>query len=180
MSKRELKKYLHSLDKEELEEQLIDLYDRFLNVKEFYKFVFNPNEKKLMEEAKLKISKEYFPVNSRKPKARRSVAQKLIKHFISLGVDVPLVADLMLYNLEIAQLYATEMRVKPDTFYKSMLISFQQAVEYIVKNGYFKDFEMRVQKITDVARTQKWINWQTFEGVLKMKMKEVENERAVR
>ena len=33
MSKRELKKYLKDLPKEQLEEQIIDLYDRFGNVK---------------------------------------------------------------------------------------------------------------------------------------------------
>jgi hypothetical protein len=34
---------------------------------------------------------------------RRSVAQKFIKHFVSLGMDAYLIADLMLYTIEIAQ-----------------------------------------------------------------------------
>ena len=71
MSKRALKKYLKELDKEDLEEQIIDLYERLDEVKVFYNFVFNPNERKLIENAKVKISKEYFPENRRKrPKAR--------------------------------------------------------------------------------------------------------------
>jgi hypothetical protein len=166
MSKRELKKYLHSLKKEELEEQLIDLYERFANVKEFYTFVFNPNEKKLMEEAKLKIAKEYFPNNGRKPKARRSVAQKYFKHYLSLGVDAPLIADLMLYNIEIAQAYSAEKNYCPDSFYKSLLGSFQQVHEFVVKNGYLKDFEPRIKKITLEANRQKWINRGVFNELM--------------
>ena len=83
MSKRQLKKYLQDLDKEQLEEQIVDLYERFKPVKVFYDFVFNPREEELMRKSKLKISKEYFPETRRKPKARRSVAQKEIKNFKS-------------------------------------------------------------------------------------------------
>ena len=36
---------------------------------------------------------------------RRSVAQKYIKHFLLLGVDPFIIADVMLYNVEIAQTF---------------------------------------------------------------------------
>lgn len=89
MSKRDLKKYLNQLDNEQLQEQIIELYDKFIPVKTYYDFVFNPKEDKLLEESKIKIANEYFPTRSKKAKARRSVAQKYIKHFISLGVRHP-------------------------------------------------------------------------------------------
>ena len=47
MSKRNLKKYLSELSKEQLEEQLLELYEKFKDVKIYYDFAFNPNEKKL-------------------------------------------------------------------------------------------------------------------------------------
>ena len=56
MSKRDLKKYLNELNKEQLEVQIIELYDKFSNVKVYYDFVFNPNEEKLVREAKFKIA----------------------------------------------------------------------------------------------------------------------------
>ena len=71
MSKRDLKKYLTELNKEQLKEQIIDLYARFKEVKEYYDFVFNPQEQKLVDECKFKISKEYFPSNGRKAKEKR-------------------------------------------------------------------------------------------------------------
>lgn len=102
MSKRDLRKYLKELEKDELEKQIIDLYERFKSVKVFYDFVFNPREEELLQKAKYKISKEYFPETKRKAKARRSIAQKEIRHFKQLGVDPYITADLMLFNIEIA------------------------------------------------------------------------------
>jgi len=44
MSKRELKKYLTQLPKEALEEQIVALYEKFVPVKTYFDFVFNPKE----------------------------------------------------------------------------------------------------------------------------------------
>ena len=172
MSKRALKKYLHELDKDQLEEQIMDLYDRFKEVKTYYNFAFNPNEDKLMEDAKFKISKEYFPLTSRRPKMRRSVAQKLIKNFITLGVDSILVADLMLYNIEIAVIFSRDRDVKQVGFYKSILTSFEQAVEFIQQYGIFADFKERIEQILTDVDTQKWINTEGFERALLFRYEE--------
>lgn len=165
MSKRALKKYLQGLEKEQLEDQIIDLYERFKEVKTFYNFVFNPKEEKLMDECKFKISKEYFPLNSRKPKLRRSVAQKYIRHFIQIGVEPHLVADVMLYTIEIAQTFSAQKHVKADSFYKSIANSFEQAMEFILSNGLYKDFENRLQKVLQETEKQDWINADGFERI---------------
>jgi hypothetical protein len=163
MSKRELKKYTGALTKAQLQEQIIDLYDRFKEVKAYYDFAFNPNEGKLLEECKFKISKEYFPINMRKPKMRRSLAQKYIKHFKTLGVEPSIIADVMLYNIEIAQSFCAEKPVKPDSFYISMLKSFQEAVSYIFDNGLSKNLQPRLDKIVDETIIQNWFNYKGFE-----------------
>ncbi len=164
MSKRELKKYLHSLTKKQLEDQVEDLYSRFKDVKIFYDFAFNPNEKKLLDECKFKISKEYFPLSGRKPKARRSVAQKYIRHFKNIGVDSSLIADVMLYNIEIAQSYSAEKRPKQDSFYVSMLKSFQEAIQYLEEMGLHNEFKPRLKKIVEDTWNQNWFNKAAFEN----------------
>lgn len=165
MSKRALKKYLSELKQEELADQLIDLYERFPVVKEYYDFVFNPKEDKLVQEAKVKISNEYFPVKRKLPKARRSVAQKFVKHFLKLGVEPQLVADVMLYNVEIAQAFSADKNV-PDAFYKSMLNSFSEAVQYIAVNGILPDFKIRIVKIYKTTQNQQWPNEEEFSRAL--------------
>ncbi|MGB5371290.1 MAG: DUF6155 family protein [Flavobacteriaceae bacterium] len=161
MSKRHLKKYLSELKKPELEHQLMDLYVRFPAVKAYYDFVFNPKEDKLIQEAKTKISNEYFPLKRKRPKARRSVAQKFIKHFKLLGVDPHLIADVMLYNLETAQAFATDRNL-PDSFFKSMSNSFREAVHYVSVNGLLVDFKERILEIFRKVQDREWPNGEDF------------------
>lgn len=169
MSKRDLKKYLSELNKEQLEEQIIELYEKFPPVKVYYNFVFNPKEDSLLQESKLKISNEYFPVKvgrRTKPKMRRSVAQKYIKHFILLGVDPFVIADLMLYNIEIAQTFSAENTIKQELFYKSMLNSFEQLVQFVIANGIFVDFKGRIIAIYNESLLQKWSNQAQFSTII--------------
>lgn len=172
MSKRDLKKYLGELNKEQLEEQIIELYEKFSPVKTYYDFVFNPKEDKLLQECKVKISQEYFPIkkpNAKwrpKAKLRRSVAQKYIKHFILLGVDPFVIADIMLYNIEIAQTYSSQNLIKQELFYKSMLNSFEQAVNFSISNGILPNFKERILAIQQETIQQKWKNKYDFEAIL--------------
>ena len=170
MSKRDLKKYVSELNKEQLEEQIIDLYEKFQPVKVYYNFVFNPKEESLLQDSKFKISNEYFPIKKlgrrSKPKMRRSVAQKLIKHFVVLGVDPFVIADVMLYNIEIAQAYSSENPIKQELFFKSMFNSFEQAVEFIISNGIYAEFKTRIGSIFQETVDQKWINQYEFERII--------------
>lgn len=170
MSKRDLKKYLAELNKEQLEEQILELYEKFSPVKVYYNFVFNPKEETLLQECKLKISNEYFPFKKAgrrsKPKMRRSVAQKYIKHFILLGVDPFIIADVMLYNIEIAQTFASENVIKHDLFFKSMFNSFEQAVIFLIANGILNDFKTRIAVIHNETIMQKWYNEQEFNAII--------------
>ncbi len=167
MSKKELRIYLNDLTKDQLKEQVLDLYTRFKPVKTYYNFVFNPKEEKLLEEAKYKISKEYFSLNNRKPKMRRSIAQKIIKHYIQLGVDGYVIADVMLFNMEIAQKYTKEKPIGQTSFYHSMLKSFQELVRFIDEKGLGDDFNMRISQILATSKEQNWPNYYEFEGILK-------------
>jgi hypothetical protein len=170
MSKRDLKKYLTELNKEQLEEQILELYEKFSPVKVYYNFVFNPKEETLLQESKLKISHEYYPIKKSgrrsKPKMRRSVAQKYIKHFILLGVDPFIIADIMLYNIEIAQTFSSEHPVKQELFYKSMFNSFDQAVVFLISNGILNEFKSRIHSIHDETIEQKWFNEPEFNAVI--------------
>ncbi len=155
MSKRAFKKYLAELHKPALEEQLLDLYERFPQVKKYYNFVFNPKEDRLIGEAQMKISNEYFPLRRKRPRARRSVAQKYIKQFTTLGMDSSKLSDLMLYNLEIAQRFEADRNV-PEAFYKSMMNSFTEAIRYISFHGLVDDFKSRIVKIYEVVQDRNW------------------------
>ena len=54
MSKRALKTHLSKSPKKALEEQILELYEKFPAVKTYYDFAFNPKEDKLVQDAKAK------------------------------------------------------------------------------------------------------------------------------
>jgi hypothetical protein len=97
---------------------------------------------------------------------RRSVAQKFIKHFIVLGVDSFVIADVMLYNIEIAQTYSSENTVKQELFFKSMFNSWQQAIEFTVSNGIYHDFKLRIEAVYFEVGKQKWLNQSEFDRIM--------------
>jgi hypothetical protein len=168
MSKRELKKYLKDLSKEQLEDQLLDLYNRFKEVKEYYDFAFNPKENELMEQCRFQISKEYYPVNSRKAKMRRSVAQKWIKKLILLDADASLLADVMFFNIEIAQSFSGEHIIRQESFFTSLYKSFDESLRFVSEKGILAEFKGRIEKIAGDAWDQKWPNRNAFEEIADM------------
>jgi len=168
MSKRELRKYLKELTKEQLEEQIADLYNRFKDVKEYYDFAFNPKENQLMEQCRFQISKEYYPVSSRKAKLRRSVAQKWIKKLILLDADASLLADVMFFNIEIAQTFSGEHMVRQESFYTSLYKSFDEALRFVSEKGILNEFKGRIEKIAGDACDQQWPNRTLFEDLSDM------------
>jgi hypothetical protein len=166
MSKKELKTYLNGLSKQQLEDQVLDLYGRIKQVRTFYDFVFRPKEDALLEEARFKIAREYFPVNGRKPKTRRSVAQKHIRQFIQLGVQPAYIADIMLFNIEVAQEYTANKAINQQPFYTSMLKSFKEAVVFADEHQLTADLLPRMTKIVSNAKTYHWWNDWEFEEAL--------------
>ena len=166
MSKAQLKSYLNDLQVDALREQILDLYDRFKPVKEFYDFAFNPKEDKLVAEAKFKIGKEYFPPSGRKPKKRRSVAQKFIRNFMKLEMNPELVLDVMLFHIEVAQTLDMEIPLKQDAFHKAMLKAFEEAVAYKDLHGIRGEFTERTERIAEYAAKAAWPNREGYWRIL--------------
>ncbi|MGS0528203.1 DUF6155 family protein [Zobellia nedashkovskayae] len=66
----------------------------------------------------------------------------------------------MLYNLEIAQVFEKNRNI-PDAFYKSMMNSFTEAVQFISINGLLSDYKERIVKIYTITEER---NWEFGEG----------------
>ncbi|MDA8685396.1 DUF6155 family protein [Robiginitalea sp.] len=165
MSKRALKKYLQELDKEALAEQLLELYEKFGDVKAYYNFVFNPKEDVLINDAKARIAKEYASRGKRRPKARRSVAQKYFRQFEVLGVHPALVADLMAFNLDLMLGYERRYNCS-EVFYKSILKAFKDLIGVVRYNGLNSEFSDHIYAIHHLILSSDWPNAADFEDLL--------------
>lgn len=161
MSKRALKKYTDQLDQQALREQILDLYERFPEVKTYYDFIFNPREDKMLTEAMVRITEEYFPKRRKRARARRSVAQKFLKHFKTLGVDPSVQAELMAFNLETG-LRFEKVRNCPEAFYKSMFRSFREWGAHLIHHKIYREFGERYVAAAREAERADWPNKEQF------------------
>ena len=165
MSKRAFRKYLDELDDKALREQLLDLYERFAEVKVYYDFVFNPKEGELLGEAMERISEEYFPRRRKRAKARRSVAHRYIRHFRTLGVDPLILAELMAFNLETALRFEREKKC-PQAFYKSMHKAFEEWGRHLVHHRLIREHRPRVEAYVTAVDDASWPNREMFDAFL--------------
>ena len=116
MSKAQLKKQLKTLEKDEIIEMVIELYDARKEAKEYLEFYLNPNESSKLDEYKKIIENEFYP-SCGNPKTRFSVCRKAVNDFMKLKPAPELVADLMLFYCEQACQFSYEYGDMWDAFY---------------------------------------------------------------
>lgn len=160
MSKKLLQKHLVELQKEHLEIMVLDLYDKFPEVKTYFNFVFNPNENKLLEQASVKVANEFFPLKRKRPKARRSVAQKYIKHFKTLGMSPELIAEFMWYNIGLMHTFCEE---KPQRlpFFKSFCNFYKEALQFASYHQIIPLYKTQILAVYTASKD--WENAYDFE-----------------
>ncbi|MDC1106647.1 DUF6155 family protein [Prolixibacteraceae bacterium] len=166
MSKRELKKHLETLDEQQLKEQIMDLYERFKDVKEFYRFYFNPNEDKLLDEAKVALAKEFYPARSRRPKMRPTTFKKHMKQLVTLGASVEKQFEFAFYYIDLAISFPRSRNIRKANFHQSIYKSFEEIVALIFKEGYDGLYLKKMEKIIDEVWKKDWPNKSNFDKVL--------------
>jgi hypothetical protein len=148
MSKTEVKKYIKSLDRQGLEQLVLDLYSARKEAKEFLEYAVNPNDNAKYEQYKEIITKEFFPKRG-EGKMRFSVCKKAVKDFKALDPDPVLLCDLMLYIPECASKVANGWGDLWESFYDSAYNNFVIALKEISKCDLKAHFQKRVDKILD-------------------------------
>ena len=147
MSKPKLKKELQSLTKEQLIEQILDLYDKNTAIKEFYDFYLNPrNENELAEKYKKLIRKEFNVEHPERGNEKFSIAKKAISDFKSLQPSPEALAEVMLYLPESACELTYRYGDFSEQFYDSTYNNFKAVLIFIQKHGLLDNFKLRVEQ----------------------------------
>lgn len=139
MSQSQLKKYLQSLEKTEIIVTVLELYSSHKEVKEYFEYFLNPNEKEQFEKYKLIIDKE-FKWAKYEPKMRISVAKKAIADFARLKPSESLLGELMIHFVVVGCQLTFEYGDMSEQFYNSMLTNFNKALKYISENRLLEEF----------------------------------------
>jgi hypothetical protein len=147
MSKATLKKYLLSLSKEQLVEQVLTLYSTIKPAKEYLEYSLNPNEKEQFEKYKAIIVNEFYTkAKIGIGKTRFSVAKKAISDFRSLNPSAELLGDLMLTLPEMACKFTNDYGDMWEQYYTSTATNFELALKFLKKNKLLEQFQDRCEK----------------------------------
>lgn len=152
MSKIALKKELQKLTKEQLVEQVLDLYSKNKAVKTFYDLYLNPsNEKELLEKCKKEIYKEFNVARPERAGLKFSVAKRSISELKDLRASPDIISDAMLYLAECACEFTHDWGDMDESFYNSAYINFSAALKFIYQNGLLEQFKNRAEQCVQWA-----------------------------
>lgn len=144
---KDLKQYLNQKSKEELINEISDLFGEFENVKDYYATKINPdNAKQVLQKYKDIIKKEFFPSRGF-GKARLSVARNAISDFKKVTNSKKELADIMIFYVEIGVEYTNTYGDIDESFYNSMENMYEKALKYIFDQGLQEQFIDRCEKI---------------------------------
>jgi len=148
MSKIQLKKELQKLTKEQLIEQIIELYDTHKPVKEYYKAFLNPVRiLEQFENYKAMIVNKFNPDKiSRNMRTYFPVGKKAVADFSALKPPPGLLADLMVTLVENACQLSGDWGDMPEQHYNNTVNSFERALKFLRKEGLLDDFRPRCLK----------------------------------
>jgi hypothetical protein len=154
MGLKEVKSELNKLDKVTLIKHISELYKKYKPVKEYFDFYIEPDEKKILEQYKEKVTEGFFP--KRGYQLKLSISRKAINDFKKLGPSDESVADLLLHFVETGVEFTNAYGDIDENFYLSIEKTFSSALDLIDHSGLLDKFEHRAHKIVTDSEGIGW------------------------
>jgi hypothetical protein len=155
ITKFSLKKHLDELEKKELVEEVLKLYAKFSQVKEYYQMELSEDTKAFVEGYKKKIRAIYFPARGY-GHPRASAIRRIISQFKKVAVFDYDVIDLLLYRVETGIAYCKAFGGIDEPFFNALQSSYEEALKLIDKNHLSKDFQDRCRQIVNDSQYTGW------------------------
>jgi len=146
LTKKALLKHLNRSDKEDIIREVVTLFDKFKNVKEFYAAELSDEANPVLEKYKKKIREAYALPNPKERSTNLNL-NKLITEFKKISIYERDSADLMIHRVECGIDALKRNNKRSITFYNSILATFEQAIKLIEANNYSEEFRDRIQRI---------------------------------
>lgn len=162
MSKAQLKKYIQGLDREHLEEFVMDIYSDVKPAKEYLDFFLNPDVNKVVEKTQRAIySKVYRPNGEPLGRLKFSKINDIMKDLTSKVRDPYIVADMMVYLLTLLCEYGSRHRHN-ESFVRSLVANFGRFSKWLVSSGLENEYKDKMSSL--IEKTHK-IGWECTDWV---------------
>lgn len=162
MSKAQLKKYIAGLDREHLEEFIVDIYTDVKAAKEYLDFFLNPDVNKVVDKTQRALySKVYKPNGDPVLRVKFSKMNDIMKDFSAKVRDSYIVADMMAYLLGLLCDYGSRY-YHGEAFVRSLVANFGRFSKWLVSSGIEEEYKERMEAL--IAKTHK-IGWSCTDRV---------------
>ncbi len=151
LTKRHLLKHLNKSDKQDIILEVLTLFCKFKNVKEFYKAELSEDGNPLLANYKKRISEAYTAAN---PKERRTNLNlnRLLREFRKVSISEQDVIDLMLHRVECGLAAIERNGKRSAAFCNCILSTFRDAIKLIDNQVIINDNKVRIEKIIESAK----------------------------
>ena len=151
----QLKKYFKDFSKEDAVREILELFQKFSDVRELYQSKLSEGgNAELCEKYKRIIKDEFFPMRGF-GKARLSIARRAVLDFKRISSDIHCVADIMIQYVEVGVEFTREYGDIDEPFYNSMESMYEAAAgfvaEYKIADMYKARFEKMVKDTSDIG-----------------------------
>jgi hypothetical protein len=147
----QLKKALSEKSEKELMEEIINLFKKFPQVKEYYTLALSAEgDEHVLEKYKEKITHEFFPKRGY-GKARLSVAKRAISDFKKISGKPHFIVDIMLHYVDQGVNFTGQYGDIDEPFYNSMEKMFEEALKLAEKNNLLSSFQKICEEIINGA-----------------------------
>jgi hypothetical protein len=155
LTKKALLKHLNKSDKEDIIIEVVRLFDKFKNVKEYYQAELSDDANPTLDKYKKKIAKAYSLSNPKERSTNINV-NKLINEFKKICIYERELADLMLYRVECGVEAFNRNNNRSATFYNCIVVTFEDAIKLIVADQSMNEFRQRIDKVIKNAARGKY------------------------
>ena len=155
--KRELRKFLDGLSKEELVEQAVQLFTDFAPVREYFEMRLGPADDSETVRKKYKriIDEQFFPSRG-EPRLNLAGARKALRDYRKVARSIDGVVDLMLHYVETGIAFGHDLGFMDEALSRSLFLVFRDAVGEVVKADLEAEFAARCWS---VARSSGNLGW---------------------
>lgn len=145
MGIKEIKEELLKQDKDILVKHLVELYNKYDSVKEYFNFYINPNEDELLNKYKDKVREGFFP--KRGMRLQLSLSRKAINDFKKLGISKEKYGDLMLYYVECGIEFINNYGDISESFYTSAENTFNKTLKIFDEENVLEKYKERTSAL---------------------------------
>jgi hypothetical protein len=166
LTKKVLLEHLDKSEKEDIINEIITLFGKFENVKEFYRAELSGGTNPVLETYKKKITKAYSSINPSERRTNRNV-NKLIIDFKKVCIYRNELIDILLFRVESGVEAFIRNNKRSETFYNSIVTSFKDAVNIIVSEKIMEEFQQRIFSIIKNSEAGKYSTKERMEEMIR-------------